>query len=136
MPLVTHASPTSFPTLLNFFPDQNPAKSCKTYLCHHSSSSMHLCRLHHLSPPHHMPHPHLPLCCRHHCLPSNSLVHVQQSSFLSHPAFRLPLTTVAKHHRPRPRVSASQRLVALVLSHHFCPQFLIRRPFRFSCPPT
>src|SRR6267142_929832 len=106
------------------------------YLCHHSSSSMHPRCPHHPSPPHRTPRPHLPLRRRHRCLPSNSLVHVQQSSFLSHPAFRLPLTTVAKHHRPRPRVSASQRLVALVLSHHFCLQFLIRRPFRFSCPPT
>src|SRR6266850_2056575 len=141
MPSPTHASPTSSPTLLNFSLDQNSAKSCKTYFCHHSSSSMHPRCPHCLSPPCRMPRLHHLF---HRPLPSSSFARVQQNLFLhrlaSRPpviaslraqctwphlhthAHRLPrwhpltLSCIAlvhhAHHQPCPRTSASHRLVA------------------------
>src|SRR6266850_735138 len=79
MPSPTHTSPTSSLTLLNFSLDQNPAKSCKTYFCHHSSSSMHPRCPHCLSPPRCMPCLHRLF---HHHLPSSSFARVQQNLFL------------------------------------------------------
>src|SRR6267142_833503 len=165
MPSPTHTSPTSSLTLLNFSLDQNPAKSCKTYFCHHSSSSMHPRRPHRLSPPRCMPRLHR-LFHRH--LLSSSFARVQQNLFLhrfaSRPpvvaslraqrtrphlhtrAHRLPcrhpltLSRIAlvhhAHHQPRPRTSASHRLVALVLFRHFPAPILHPCRSCFPVPPS
>src|SRR6267142_5188652 len=165
MPLPTHASPTSSPTLLNFSLDQNLAKSCKMYFCHHSSSSMHPCCPHRLSPLCHMPHLHHLF---HHHLLSSSFARVQQNLFLHRLASCPPVVTSLHaqctqphlhtrahclpcwhpltlscialvhhaHHQPHPRTSASHRLVALVLFRHFPAPISHPCRSRFPVPPS